>query len=325
MAGLVAGLLLVSACQQAPESTAAPTGVVAPGQTAVAPEVLPSTAPPPTAAATDTPAPTPTPTAPLAATVNGQPIYLADYEQELARYESAQSQLGVDLATIPNYRDQVLNSLIERELIRQAAVAAGISISDELLDSRLAELRTAAGDAANFSAWLQTNGYTEEGFREALRLELLTAEMVTRVTADVPTTGEQVRARYIQLDDPAVAEDVHQRAAAGDDFAFLAQQYSVDRVTGELGGDLGFFSPGALLVPDVETAAFALQPGEISPVIAVPNTDGTSRYYIVQTTERDPNRELTAESRYRLLNESFSKWLAGVVATATVEHALPQP
>ncbi len=76
---------------------------------------------PPTPAPTNTPEPTPTPTAPLAALVNGQPIFLADFEQELARYEQAQTELGVDLATVEGYRDQVLDSLIERELIRQAA------------------------------------------------------------------------------------------------------------------------------------------------------------------------------------------------------------
>ncbi len=147
--------------------------------------------------------------------------------------------------------------------------------------------------------------------------------MVARVTADVPTTSEQVRARYIQLDDAALAEEVRNRAVAGDDFGFLAQQNSVDRVTGELGGDLGFFGQGALLVPEVEAAALALQPGEISDVIAVPNANGTTTYYIVQVTERDPNRELTADGRYRLLQTVFTEWVQGVWSAATVERIAP--
>ena len=325
LAGLLAGLLLVSACQDNPAPAA--NGSVESIGTAAPPEVLPSTAtvPPPTPAPTNTPEPTPTPTAPLAALVNGQPVYLADYEQELARYEQAQVELGIDLATLVGHRAHVLDTLIERELVRQAAAAAGVTISDELLDTRLADLRSAAGEAENFTAWLGANGYTEETFREAFRLELLTGEMVTRVTANVPTTSEQVRARYIQVDDGTLAAELHARALAGDDFGFLAQQNSVDRITGELGGDLGFFGLGSLLVPEIETAAFALQPGEISPVVAVANADGTTTYYIVQVTERDPNRELTADGRYRLLEVAFREWLDSLWATAAVERVVSTP
>lgn len=325
MVGLLSGLLLISACQNTAEPTATATQTGPAAGTLTAPQVLASTAtsPPPTPAPTDTPAPTPTPTVPLAAQVNGQSLFLADYEQELARYEQAQAELGVDLATVEDYRDQVLDALIERELIRQAAEAEGIVISDEQLDARLADLRAAAGEPDNFTAWLDANGYTEETFREALRLELLTGEVVARVTADVPTTSEQVRARYIQLDDGALAEDVHNRALAGDDFAFLAQQNSVDRVTGELGGDLGFFGQGALLVPEVEAAAFALQPSEISEVITVTGANGVNTYYIVQVTERDPSRELTADGRYRLLQAAFSEWVEGLWSAATVERLTP--
>lgn len=327
LAGLLSGLLLFAACQDtAGPSDPSPNAEASVG-TLAAPQVLASTAipPSPTPAATNTPEPTPTPTAPVAALVNGQPIFLADYEQELARYEQAQTELGVDPAPVEGYRDQVLDALIERELIRQAAEAEGIVITDEKLDARVADLREAAGEPENFTAWLDANGYTEDTFREALRLELLTGEVVDRVTADVPTTSEQVRARYIQLDDGALAEEVRNRALAGDDFGFLAQQNSVDRVTGELGGDLGFFGQGALLVPEVEAAAFALQPGEISDVVAVANADGTTTYYIVQLTERDPNRELTADGRYRLLQTAFTGWVEGLWAAATVERMAPNP
>jgi parvulin-like peptidyl-prolyl isomerase len=324
LAGLLSGLFLLTACQS--DGAAPESGAAAAAETLAAPQVLASTATPlpPTPAPTNTPEPTPTPTAPLAALVNGQPIFLADFEQELVRYEQAQAALGVDLATVDGYRDQVLDALIERELIRQTAEAEGIAISDETLDARLADLQAAAGEPANFTAWLETNGYTEESFREALRQELLTSEVVARVTADVPTTSEQVRARYIQLDDATLAAEVQARAVAGDDFAFLAQQNSVDRVTGELGGDLGFFGQGALLVPEIEAAAFALQPGEISEVISVANADGTTTYYIVQVTERDPARELTADGRYRLLQAAFTDWITNLRATATVER-VPAP
>lgn len=86
--------------------------------------------------------------------------------------------------------------------------------------------------------------------------------------------GEQVQARHILFargDDPnqALAEalTVRARLLAGEDFAQLAQSLSADKGSAQRGGDLGFFERGRM-VPEFDTAAFALQVGEISDPIA---------------------------------------------------------
>jgi hypothetical protein len=90
----------------------------------------------------------------------------------------------------------------------------------------------------------------------------------------------QVRARHILLRlaadaTPAVRDSVtalarslQQRATGGEDFATLARVYGQDG-TAQQGGDLGFTGRGGW-VPDFETAAFALQPGEVSDVVETP-------------------------------------------------------
>ena len=304
-------LLLATACRTAGSSTTILPTATTPGDVAVAATL------PPAIAATNTPIPpTPTPTEPLAAVVNGEQIFLSEFEAELARYNTQQGGAG---AETPGYRDQVLNALIERRLIMQAATAEGVDITPEMVDERLAELQS-AGDAGAFQTFLQTNGWTEDEFRETLTAELVTSEMIARVTAGVPTTMEQVRASYIQMDDATLAQTVLERAQAGDDFAFLAEQNSVDRLTGVNGGDLGFFKIGSLLVPEVEAAAFALQPGEISNLITVTGEDGKTTYYIIQVTERDPNRELTTDDRYGLMQATFDAWLENLWAKAAIER-----
>mgnify|MGYP003377692906 CR=1 FL=1 len=304
-------LLLPAACRQDPATT---------GETATAAPAIQATLPPPVAASSTPIPPTPTPTEPLAAQVNGQPITLAAFEREMARFTVVQPPEAALAADAPA---QVLDALIDRELILQAAAAEGVVVSDDAVETRLAELQAVYATPAEFDAWLASVGYTIEEFRAALAAELVTGEMVARLTAGVPDTAEHVRARYIQMDDAALAQSVLDRARAGDDFAFLAEQNSVDRVTGEIGGDLGYFAAGSLLVPEVEAAAFALQPGEVSDVIAVTNSAGATTYYIIQVTEREADRALGVDAYQARLEAAFDAWLADLRAAATIERFVP--
>ena len=315
--GLVFILIFLAACGGDDSSTAQPTQAVvaeisennATTQPDSPTEVPTETAVPPTA----------TPTEPLAATVNGQAITLSDYERELARYEQAQAQLGNTLDGTA-HQNTVLEALIEKQLIAQAAEAAGIIVTPDMVDEKMAELQAAADGAEPFNQWLALNQWTEADFREALTAEMITGQMRDRVTADVPTTSEQVNARYIQVDDAQLAQTVYDRAVAGDDFAFLAQQNSRDQVTSQNGGELGFFTRGSLLVPEVEAAAFALQqPGDLSEIISVTDENGATIYYVVQLIERDMERPLTADLRYILLQQTFQTWLGNLWDQATIE------
>jgi peptidyl-prolyl cis-trans isomerase D len=87
-------------------------------------------------------------------------------------------------------------------------------------------------------------------------------------------TPEQIRASHILFqtagkDEAAVrkqAEDVLAQARAGADFAQLATKYSEDEGSKAKGGDLDYFGRGRM-VAEFETAAFAMQPGQISDLV----------------------------------------------------------
>jgi peptidyl-prolyl cis-trans isomerase D len=88
-------------------------------------------------------------------------------------------------------------------------------------------------------------------------------------------TSAEVRASHILFktegkDENAVkaaAEAVLPKAKApGADFAALAKQYSEDESNKNNGGDLDYFGRGRM-VPEFETAAFALKPGEVSDLV----------------------------------------------------------
>jgi hypothetical protein len=94
------------------------------------------------APATPTPIPpTPSPTPePAAAKVNGTVIRLADLDEEVARFEAAQRSLGIDLAALDDYRAAVLDSLIDRRLLAEAARAAGTSIEPAEVEAKIEAL-----------------------------------------------------------------------------------------------------------------------------------------------------------------------------------------
>ena len=87
-------------------------------------------------------------------------------------------------------------------------------------------------------------------------------------------TPEQIRASHILLNtggkDEAVvrkqAEGILAQVKAGTDFAELAKKVSEDEGSKVNGGDLDYFGRGRM-VPEFETAAFAMEPGQVSDLV----------------------------------------------------------
>ena len=67
--------------------------------------------------------------------------------------------------------------------------------------------------------------------------------------------------------------------------------------------------------PEAEAAAFALEIGQTSGVVA-----SQFGYYILQLHERDPDRPLSAEMRQSLMEQTFTRWLEEQRASATIER-----
>lgn len=305
---LLAFLVTVSAC----DSTSSPPTQAPPTATSQ-PEATPSES-------TATPVPVPTNTSePLAAVVNGQPIPLAEYERQIARYEASMVAAGQDPSTpegqsaLAQGRQWVLDLMVEQMLIEHAATAEGLVVSDADVEATIAGLRADVGDEA-FDTWLVQEDMTREEMQERLRGDMLATQMANRVAESILARAEHVHARHIVVATEEEARLILSQLQAGGDFASLARTYSQDISTRDLGGDLGFFPAGVLTSKEVEAAAFALQPGQLSDV--VPSDLG---FHIVQVVERVAEREVDPENLRLLRDQAVRAWLDGLKTAADIQ------
>lgn len=87
------------------------------------------------------------------------------------------------------------------------------------------------------------------------------------LTADkTMISGFTIRASHILVDSRETAQEILNNIKQGASFEQMATQYSLDKASGRIGGDLGTFGRGDLN-PDFENAAFKLKVGEISDIV----------------------------------------------------------
>ncbi|MFK7802765.1 MAG: peptidylprolyl isomerase [Anaerolineae bacterium] len=283
-----------------------------------APTTVPTAVPVATAIPeTPTPLPPPaTPTPPLAALVNGEPITLASYQADLAQYTEAMAAIGESLPE--NYQNLRLMTLVEQVIIRQAADEWGLSIGEDELQVALDDVVRRAEENGGYEAWLRANRYDAAEFSSILEQQLLTTAVINEVVRSVPTAVEQVRARYIVVNDASLAQTLLTQARSGSNFADLAVTYSLDAATAPDGGDLDFIMRGWLFRPEVEDAIFSIEPGQTSEVITVDYGNGQISYYLVQVVEKDPARTLTSAQRDLMTRQVIEEWLGERLAAAEV-------
>src|SRR5579862_138654 len=117
-------------------------------------------------------------------------------------------------------------------------------------------------------------------FYNQYRAQFNVAEAQYRISQIVVTPVKDAQVRNRKNDDTTTDIEARRKAAAllqqlnnGADFAQVAMDYSEDPATTANGGDLGYVPESALNQsnPALKRAVLALKPGEISPVIALPD------------------------------------------------------
>ncbi|MDQ0351665.1 foldase protein PrsA [Alkalibacillus filiformis] len=156
-----------------------------------------------------------------------------------------------------------------REMTTRMILESQYDISEEELNQEIEDFKEEVGP--QFEQFLVQQGFQNEAeFREALYMSRLEFEAATE---DLDVTEEdvelryenmqkEVQARHILVDDEQTAQEIIDLYESGEDFAELAEEHSTDG-TAQLGGDLGYFTGGDMVMP-FERAAFSLNEGEVS-------------------------------------------------------------
>lgn len=222
------------------------------------------------------------------------------------------SQRGMDPKS-PELKRQILNSMIDEKLVYAQAELDSIVITDAEIDQRIEYqiqvLKQQYGTIENIE---KMYGMTIEKIKRELREDVRKNLMVQRLreknfaTVEAsrreveeffetykdslgmipeklriyhifrnPKTTDRLKKQYYDFAN-AVRDSIKQGAS----FEEMAKKYSEDPGSKAYGGDLGFVKRG-VFYPQFESAAFALEVGELSEVIETP-----VGYHIIELLER---------------------------------------
>ncbi|MFC1488788.1 peptidylprolyl isomerase [Thermodesulfobacteriota bacterium] len=231
------------------------------------------------------------------AMVNGSVITIEDFNRAMKQVEQrlagAEKDLGVSQRA--EIKKEVLEKLINRELLYQKSQKDGFKVTSAEVDDQLSRIRRRFSSEEEFKRALGYMGFTEKNIEYQIRRGIEIQRFVDHNFAQKAAVAEkeikayykshpgyfkqpeQVRASHILIKVAPDANDfqkaearskiemIRQMLKEGEDFAALARAYSKGPSNAN-DGDLGYFRRGEKAMP-FETAAFALEPGDVSGII----------------------------------------------------------
>ena len=257
----------------------------------------------------------------VVAVVGSHIVKLSDIEQAFAQIRVRQGYQGADEA-----RCQILETMLLSKLMVQRGELDSVEVTDEEVEQQVDYyLRNYIRQFGTKEAMHKATGYTYDEMHD-IYVDLIRERMLSqrveynitegvkitpyevrqyfdKIPADsIPTISERYEIAEVELR-PEVSEGerdrcrqqlakMRERVLGGERFEMLATLYSEDPGSAKKGGELGFFGRGDM-VADFEAAAFALKPGEVSPIV-----ETQYGFHILQLIERRGN---TVNVRHILL------------------------
>lgn len=291
----------------------------------------------------------------VAATVNGVEISEGDVTKYI---ENLRTQYGmtdedswgkylVQLDKNPaEFREQVIDAFVTREVIRAHAADRGVTVDDAEVNGYVDQMKSNYENDEKWQAALEQSGMTEDDYRAEVKLQLTDKYLKESFTVDEdPSEADQLqyaqmyataydgarRSSHILFDSgaEATAQEVLDKINSGAlDFAEAAKEYSHDTASAEKGGDIGW-DKTSKLVTEYQDALNNLQKDQVSGLVTstygihiikctdvyqAPKTkaeDGTEKVEITSVDQipSDWLDTIKQSLRSQAQSEAYQKWV----------------
>lgn len=228
-------------------------------------------------------------------------------------------------------RCQLLESMLISKLMVHKGIVDSVEVTDDQVEEQVqyylkAAVRQAGGKDKLRETFQYSYDELHDQYFDLLHDRILSQKVEYQLTENVKVTPAEVSDYYAAINQdslpiipnqyevseivivPTISEEerdrvrgelaeLRERIVKGEKFSMLAKLYSQDPGSAAKGGELGFFGRGDM-VGEFEAAAFALKPGEVSPII-----ETQYGFHILQLIERRGN---TINVRHILLQPKTS-------------------
>jgi peptidyl-prolyl cis-trans isomerase C len=267
------------------------------------------------------------------AVVNGSVITQEDFDKEMGQVQQRLASMGKlpGDPQLTEFRKEVLESLINRELLYQESKTKGIKVEEEAVNERLKRLEQRFSNEEEFKNALMKMKLSMADIKSQIERGLAVQELIGKQFADSVSVSsketkayydsnpdsfkqaEQVRASHILIKvDPEAdksqktaarkkTENIQKKLRKGENFGDLAKVFSDDHGSAVKDGDLGYFTRGQMVKP-FEEAAFALMPGDVSDVV-----ETRFGYHLIKVTEKRPESTIPYEDVKEKLQQYLKK------------------
>lgn len=302
----------------------------------------------------------------VAATVDGSKIYendVTEYIEALrSQYnmtddESWAAGLASSGSTVAEFREEVIDSFVTRELINTHAKDRDVSVESSEIDEYVNQTKSNYETEEKWQSALEQVGMTEDEYRKEIERQLKSKYLEESFADEVkdPSKKEQLeqaqtyassydgakKSSHIlfKADDEKTAKKVLKKLNDGDiKFADAAKQYSQDSGSAEDGGNVGWDKMTSL-VDEYQDALDKLNKGEMSELVT--SSFGihiilcTDEYEAPKTYNFDGEEEVKITSLDQIpsdwldsikdalksdaQSEAYDKWLSDLRKSADIE------
>lgn len=134
--------------------------------------------------------------------VNGEAVTTGEYKSSLGQLSNMRVAQGEDLtdsAVIDSIKNETIDTLINAEILRQAAIKEGLTASADEIDARFNEISENLGGAELLAARMEEFGVTEKALRHDIENEFLIQQLFDlKILNEIEVTDEEVQQMYDQ-------------------------------------------------------------------------------------------------------------------------------